>query len=292
MPNARKAERLNDTGRAKQDAGDLAAAEDAYRAAAAAAPDWSVPHYNLGLICKYAGRWQESFEFNRRATGLAPDDRAAWWNLGIAATALAKWSEARRAWAQCGMPDPGGVDPPQYTGAGRAALRLDPDGVGEVVWGRRLDPARARIENVPLPGTVFRFDDVVLNDGALQGERLVDGRKFPVFDVLQRLVPSTMKTFVIELASVDVAAVDALRAIAGRAGGQAENWGESTRILCRECSYGTPHEHDDREGAPAHPHCGLAMPDAATARAVIDEWLSTSDTADLVRWYDADAGPG
>src|SRR5215471_457255 len=205
----RRAERVNEDGRALQDAGDTAGAEAAYRAALALAPEWSVPHYNLGLLCKYAGRWEESFDFNRRATELAPDDQGAWWNLGIAATALGRWADARRAWAQCGVPAPAGEDPPQYP-ARLAAFRLDPAGAGEVVWGRRLDPARARLENIPLPTSGFRFDDVVLNDGAIAGERIVRDRKYPVFNVLQRLEPSPMQTFVIELASVDDAAVEAL----------------------------------------------------------------------------------
>ena len=54
---------------------DAAAAEAAYRAALVLAPQWSVPHYNLGLVCKYAGRWEESFTFNQRATDLAADDQ-------------------------------------------------------------------------------------------------------------------------------------------------------------------------------------------------------------------------
>ena len=269
-----------------RDAGDAAGAEAAYRAALALSPDWSPLHFNLGLVCKYAGRWEASFDFNRRATELDPDDQGAWWNLGIAATALGRWRNARRAWTRCGVPDPGGPDPPQYA-LQRAAFRLDPDGAGEVVWGTRLDPARARIENVPLPTSAFRFDDIVLTDGAIEGERVSNGRTYPVFNVLQRLTPSRMRTFVIELASVDEAAVDALWTIAQRDGGSVEHWGVSTRILCRDCSYGVPHVHDG-EAAPAHPHCGLAVPDAATAQRVIDEWLATCDTADLVRWYDAE----
>jgi len=287
MRNAKKAERLVQEGNDKSDAGDTPGAETAYRAALALAPGWSVPHYNLGLLCKYAGRWEESFDFNRRATELAPDDQGAWWNLGIAATALARWSEARRAWVECGVPDPGGSDPPNY-GLRKTALRLDPDGAGEVVWGVRLDPARARLENIPLPTSAYRFDDIVLTDGAIQGERIVGERKYAVFNVLQRLVPSPMRTFVIELASVDDEAVGALETIARRMGGSAENWGATTHILCRDCSYGVAHSHDDEDAAPAHPHCGLALPDEGSARTAIDEWLASCDSADLVRWYDAD----
>jgi len=284
-PSPVKAARLAAEGQAREDAGDTAGAEAAYRSALALAPDWSVPYFNVGLICKYTGRWEESFDFNRRAAELAPDDMGAWWNLGIAATALGRWRDARRAWQQCGVADPGGSDPPDYR-LGRVALRLDPAGAGEVVWGTRLDPARSRIENIPLPSSDYRFDDIILNDGAIEGERIVDGVKYGVFNVLQRLVPSEMRTFVIELASVDAAAVADLMRIAGDLGGSAENWGESTRILCRECSYGAPHVHDDNAESPAHPHCGLAAPSPAVAKTIIDRWLESSETADLVTWYE------
>jgi hypothetical protein len=89
------------------------------------------------LLFKYQGRWEQSFEFNRRASNLSPDDQAAWWNLGIVATALGRWTEARLSWERCGIADPGGADPPDYK-LGRTAYRLDPDGQGEVVWGSRL----------------------------------------------------------------------------------------------------------------------------------------------------------
>jgi tetratricopeptide (TPR) repeat protein len=277
---------LNERGLALQEAGDIRGAEAAYRAALALAPQWSVPHYNLGLIAKYDGRWQESFDFNRCAAELAPHDQGAWWNMGIAATALGRWADARRAWAACGMPDPGGSDPPQY-GLRGAAFRLDPSGAGEVVWGSRLDPARARIENIPLPPSTFRFDDIVLTDGAIEGQRVVDGVSYPVFNVLQRLVPSAMRTFVIELVAIDQAAIAALREIAADCGGAAENWGTATRILCRECSHGVPHVHEDGNGgAPAHPHCGLTAPTSHAAQAIIDRWLETCDSADLLKWYE------
>jgi hypothetical protein len=279
--------RLVGEGLTLKDAGDTAGAEAAYRSALALAPEWSVPHYNVGLICKYDGRWQESFDFNHRAAQLAPDDMGAWWNMGIAATALGRWREARHAWQQCGVPDPGGSDPPTYA-LHMTALRLDPDGTGEVVWGTRLDPARSRIDNIPLPLSVYRFGDIILNDGAVEGERIVNGVKYPVFNVLQRLVPSEMRTFVIELASVDADAVDELRKIAEDLGGSAENWGASTRILCRECSYGVPHAHDDNDGTGAHPHCGLAAPSRQAAQTIIDRWLESSDTADLVTWNEVE----
>ena len=92
------AEALNQRGNEQSDRGWLPEAEASYRRAAEADPEWSVPWYNLGLLCKNQGRWEESLEYNHRATDLAVEDRDAWWNLGIAATALGRWSEARQAW--------------------------------------------------------------------------------------------------------------------------------------------------------------------------------------------------
>ncbi len=288
MSDLTPAERLVEEGTARNEAGDTAGAEHAYLSAAALDPDWSVPVYNLGLLYKYQGRWEPSLEFNRRASELAPDDQAAWWNRGIAATGLGRWSEARLCWTHCGIEDPGGPDPPDYR-FGRIPLRLDPDGDGEVVWGSRLDPARARLTNIPLPSSRFRWGDIVLHDGAAEGHRIVDNKTYPVFNVLARLVPSSICTFVVELASVDDAAVEALEDIAAEMGGAAENWGTSTRILCRQCSFGVPHEHDTVSGAPAHPHCGLVASSYDLARAILDRWLDTNTTADLVTFYEHSA---
>ena len=243
------AERLVEEGNAFSTAGDPASAERAYRSAAALAPEWSVPLYDLGLLFKYQGRWEESLEFNRRASELAPDDQGAWWNRGIAATALGRWSEARRVWEQCGVKDPGGPDPPDYR-LGRTAVRLDPGGAGEVVWGPRLDPARVRLTNVPLPSSIYRWGDIVLHDGAGDGHRIVDGRKYLVFNVLERLVPSPIQTFIVELASVNDAAVEALSRLAADMGGAAETGGRRRASCAADCSFGVPHEHDAPGGHP------------------------------------------
>jgi len=287
MSDIADAESLNERGRELQAAGDIAGAERAYRAASAAAPEWSIPAYNLGLIFKYEGRWQESLDWNQRAAALGPDDEAAWWNLGIAATALGRWGDARVAWQQCGMADPGGDDPPDYR-FGRVPVRLDPGGDGEVVWASRLDPARARLISIPLPTSPFRWGDVVLNDGAAEGHRTVNGRDVPVFNVLQRLVSSTIRTFVVELATSDRSAVEMLDEIAHDMGGAAEHWGLTTRIMCRECSYGRPHEHVDSGDRPAHDHCGLVAPSREVAQQVLDRWMASCDVADLVTWYEVE----
>lgn len=120
-------------------------------------------HYNIGLIYKYQGRWQESFDHNSRSIALDPDDEASNWNLAIAATALRHWQAARGAWHRLGLPvEPG--DSPIEQDFGLTPVRLNPDGSGEVVWGRRIDPVRVRIESIPLPDSGYRCGDVVLHD--------------------------------------------------------------------------------------------------------------------------------
>ena len=258
-------------------------AEGAFLAASKLAPSWAVPWYELGLLCKYQGRWPESLEYNQRSAELDPSDQAAWWNLGIAATAVGHWPAARRAWKACGITLPEGDDAP-FVDFGLVPVRLEPDAAGEVVWAHRIDPARARIENVPLPTTPFRWRDLVLHDGAHEGYRVLNGREVPVFNVLERLEQSGFGTFVLELGSSDTSSVERLRSIAEELGGAAEDWGTTTNILCRNCSLGVPHAHADEPATPAHPHCGVAARDLDHAEQIIERWLANTPGADLVRW--------
>ena len=280
------AEQLNNVGMQLSAGGDISGAEASYRAAIAAAPEWSAPVYNLGLLYKYQGLWQESLIHNQRAAFLAPDDEASWWNLGIAATALGDWSEARRAWTACGIEVPPGDGPPEFDW-GSTPIRLDPNGQPEVVWARRLDPARASIVSVPLPTSPFHWGDLVLTDGAEEGQRLVDGQVYSVFNVLELIEPSGFRTFVIELATTHPEALAALETCANDQGGAAEDWGSSTSILCADCSLGMPHEHEPETSTPAHPHWGLAARDLNHAKEIITAWLAQTPGADLTEWYEA-----
>jgi tetratricopeptide (TPR) repeat protein len=268
-----KAERLNARGSELVDKGWFAEAEEAYRAAADARPDWSVPWYNLGLMHKYRGDWQASLDANQRASELSPADVDSWWNLGIAATALGRWDVARRAWQGCNISVPPG-DGPIEMDLGPVPIRLTANDAGEVVWSRRIDPARAVLLSIPLPSSGHRWGDVVLHDGAANGHRLLDGHEVPVFDALVCLQPSAFATFIVEL-EADPKALETLEAIADDFGGAAEDWSTSTQILCKACSEGTPgHLHDVDHAAPAHPHCGLAARDEAHAQEILDAWLA------------------
>lgn len=283
-----RARKLNEKGMKLEEAGDSSGAEAAYRTAIDADPQWSAPYYNLGLLFKYQSRWRDSLHFNQRAAAIDEENEAAWWNLGIAATALGDWPEARRAWAACGMSVPAGEGPPTFN-FGTTPVRLDPSGDGEVVWARRIDPARAQVLSVPLPSSAHNTGDIVLTDGAAEGYRQVAGVKYPVFNALALLERSPLRKYIIELTTVADAAIEALGRLALELGGAAEDWGRTTNILCARCSRGLPHEHTNESGVPAHPHCGLAARDDDHAGEIIRLWLQRESRADLVRWYDASA---
>ena len=247
MPNfnePERAEALNDRGNELRERGLIAEAERAYLDAAAADPRWSVPHYNLGLLYKYEGRWRESVVENRAALALDPEDESAWWNLGIAATAVADWTTARAAWNGCGIPVPDG-DGPLDMKLGLVPIRLLGE-QREVVWSRRVDPARAIVMSVPLPQSGHAWGDEVLHDGAANGHRTYRGREVPVFDELQVLRRSGYRTYEVELETGDPEELQLLEETADELDGGAEDWSQSVRHICKQCSEGRPaHEHDE-----------------------------------------------
>jgi tetratricopeptide (TPR) repeat protein len=237
------------------------AALQAYQQVLALDPDRAMTHYNIGLIHKYRGNWQASMDSNLRAVALSPQDESSNWNLAIAATALKKWDVARAAWNRLGIEIEEGTGPIDAD-FGIAPVRLNPDHDAEVVWGRRIDPVRVRIENIPYPSSGYRFGDIVLHDGAAVGYRTSGNREYGVFNVFELFQPSSLGTFELQLhvdhhdKLTDVGnALDA-------AGFIAENWSFSVRILCRACSEGRPHsQHDkDQRDPSSMDHCvfGLA----------------------------------
>lgn len=231
---------------------DADAALALYREALAMDAQRPETHYNMGLIHKYRGEWQSSLDHNRLAVSMSPDDEAALWNLAIAGTALRQWSLVRDTWRQLGIRgiEPG--DTPIELDFGMTPVRLNPETAGEVVWARRIDPVRARIENVPYPESGFRHGDVVLHDGAEVGQRTSGGQTYSVFNVLALFEPSERGTWVAELEAED--GQDAERAAdrISEAGGYAEVWTRNVRVLCRQCSEGIPHEHHQQDEPANH----------------------------------------
>jgi tetratricopeptide (TPR) repeat protein len=241
----RAAKRLHARGLALEKEGKPDDAIEAYLEAIAKDPRRADSHYNIGLIHKYRGEWRQSYAFNHRANQLDPTDEAARWNLAIAATALRDWAMARKMWAAQGIALTG--EGPIEGTFGIAPVRLRPFGDAEVVWARRIDPARARIENIPFPTSGFRYHDVVLNDGAPVGTRMHEGREYAVFNVLALFEQSEFATFEAEIEIGDDADLDALEHALESSGASLEDWSRNVRLLCRQCSEGHPHEQHDRD---------------------------------------------
>lgn len=177
------------------------------------------------------------------------------------------WVRARRAWRGYGLAIDD-ADGPIAENYGMAPVRLPH---GEVVWGDRIDPARVIIRNIPLPDNEYRWGDVVLHDGAPNGERVVNGRTFGVFDVLERWSPSEIPTHQVVASCPSEDDSKALIAHFERHHFAAEDWSANVRRLCRACSVGSPDGHNHSFGTTdTDRDFGLASP-----RGLAEQILST-----------------
>lgn len=270
------ARRYDSQGSKRREAGDPAGAIRLFEKAIREAPQWSVPWYNLGLTHKYAGNWPESYRCNAEAARLSPADEAAIWNMGIAATALGDWPEARRAWGLYGIEIPRG-DGPIELKLGVVPIRINPDTDAEVVWARRIDPARAVLTSIPLPESKHRHGDLVLHDGAPVGYRKRNNQDVPVFNELALLSHSLDGTFEVTITATTIDDLVAFEKACQDLGCATEDW-STMRILCRACSEGTPHEHASPQIEGEH---RFAV--AAIAPALVEEAVTKWTTANAVR---------
>jgi hypothetical protein len=277
-----RADRLHEKAQKLCDSGMNEEALRVYEQALQLDPARSNTLYNMGLIHKYRGNWAESFELNAKAYELAPDDEAARWNWAIAATALRRWEVARRLWADNGINIEGQSGPIEMN-FGLTPIRLNAESDGEVVWGRRIDPVRARIESVPFPESGFRYADIVLHDGAPVGYRMLNDSKRGVFNVLELFEPSAFSTYVV---IINVGSEVQLQSVLGAAvelGVGAEDWTANIAILCKQCSEGTPHEHHDTaletEWKDEH-RIGVATDSERSFEELISKWKKSVQVLD------------
>ena len=255
-------------------------------------PDSFGAWFEAAMHSKARCEWAEAAERNRRAMTLFSDQERqefeganpAAWNLGIAATALADWETARWAWAEYGI---GTIEPgqgPIDQDFGLTPIRVNPDrpslrhqvvpeyGDTEVVWCWRRSPAHAVISSVPLPESGHRFRDVVLHDGEPKGEREFGGRQLAVFDELARLQDSGMPTWQAQVVGAETEDVHLLADLAGPAGLGVDNW-SGIRVMCSDCSHGSPDAHDHASAPTDAAMLGLAGSEAEL-RTCLDTWTA------------------
>lgn len=271
-------------------------------------PDHNGSWYERGLLAKWRKDWPAALEHNRRALDLlAPDQREGEpdaWNLGIAATALRDWATARDAWTAFGirLPESADAGTPIEADFGVAPVRLnaDPRFVGqtlpvidgdtwrtEVVWGRRLCPARIRIESVPSRDSGHRCGDIVLHDGDPVGTRMLGDHEVSVFNEILLWERSPVPTWTVEVMAPDQASIEDLLARFDDADCTAEDWTSNLQILCKACSEGSPgHDHDHATPITGPRTVALsARRDQATA--LLEAWTAaapgrTSTPPDLI----------
>ncbi|MGN6606328.1 MAG: tetratricopeptide repeat protein [Jatrophihabitans sp.] len=273
------------------EAGDFAAEIRVLQSITHDHPDVGWGWFDLGLRMKWTRDWAASREANARALALLDTtaERPEAWNLGIAATALGDWATARRAWSAYGIGLPDGADDQPIDGDfGLTPVRLNPDPRfgepaftldgerfrTEVVWSRRLCPARARIENVPLPESGHRWGDIVLHDGDPVGHRRLGASERPVFNELALLARGPYATLTTVIDAADRVHLDEMQDAFADRGWAVESWTTSTQFLCKACSEGLPDEaHDHAVRRPGETVAlGIAAPPDAV-EPVLDAWL-------------------
>ena len=283
------------------ESGNLREARQLYGRLVELRPEGDAFHFRLGLVHKYLREWPASLAHNLRVLELCGEhDEGASWNAGIAATATGDWPQARRQWIACGIDvDPG--EGPIEENFGPIGLRLNPWSGSETVFARRIDPARARIANVPLPASGHRYGDLVLHDGVQVGERGYFEHKVPVFNELQRLEPSPFATFTAFVSCESGLELEGLPQLAVPGVAMAEDWTVGLRGTCLRCSYGVPHQHHRHAagGDEWNPDrtLGVAAESEQAVRTLLEAWVAESRTgrrfdAVVAREQPAPDGPG
>jgi len=234
--------------------------------------------FDLALVHKFRHEWAEARDANLRCLELRPGDHEATWNLGVAATALREWSTARDCWRGLKIDVGDGEGPPEGD-HGPTPVRLNPgsDGEGEVVWGTRIDPCRARIESVPLPESGHRWGDVVLHDVVPRGERMFQGQALSVFDELERMDPSSAATHVSEVAWSNDDDEAALHTEVWARNLGVEDWSRSVQMICAACSLAEAHAHDGVEAPQVAVHRYALAGDTDQITEALRAWASEGD---------------
>ncbi|SBT37774.1 tetratricopeptide repeat protein [Micromonospora narathiwatensis] len=260
------------------DAEDWAVAGESLERLARRLPDHrraGVWWYDAALAHKFLRNWAKAYELGREAAARAKrgTEDPAFWNLGIAATIMEDWATARDAWQGYGLTIPAG-DGEIVADFGPTPIRLTTgQGGGEVVWAQRLCPTRARVLNVPTPESGRRYGEIVVHDGAPNGEREVDGRTYPVFDELLLFRASELPTTIVEVAADTPEDVRALAVLFDEQGYAAEP-ASGVRVLCACCSEGNVTQDRDHQIAGGQ-QVYLAAP-ADRISALMDGWCAAA----------------
>src|SRR5262249_9805688 len=91
-------------------------------------------------------------------------------------------------------------------------------------WAQRIDPVRARIENIPFAKSGYHFGDLVLHDGAPVGYRMRGDQEVPVFNTLELFQASPYGTYEADVVVGAAPDLEALQELCAKADLAFEDW--------------------------------------------------------------------
>jgi len=216
-------EALYEAARAYEEQGDHYNAIKLYKRVVKDARHWHAPYIRLGHIYKERMEWKPALYYNKKAISLSVEHQDAWWNVGIAATALNKRRLAKSVWAKFNLNK-------SYF-SGPVSIRLAYGQRFEVLWAKRLDPARARVKNIPHPRSGRRYHDTVLLDHRIQGHHSDGLRRLPIYNELGLYKASTFSTFSCLLHNAEKDDILSLQQLCHNAGLGFEVWANAARAM-------------------------------------------------------------
>lgn len=259
------------------------AAERCYRRLVELNPEKCSDHYNLGLLFKTRGRFEEGVAANQTAARLAGEEIECYeWNLGICATGAGNAEVALDVWKRMGQNIeigrfglPEGPYPQckvklaERPLAERTAETDDP-GLEETIWIERLSPCHGIIRSVLYQELGVDYGDVILIDGAPITYHTYGDREIPVFPHLATLVRNNYQLF--DFAGTQEEAgqlADASVDLPGDA--LVYSHTESYRELCSSCWRDPNVDHEHRESLEKHVVTGrIAAPAGFEAAELLD----------------------
>lgn len=197
----------------------------AYKAALATVEDNGWWWFNLGLLHKARGSFDEGLLANEKALELLGPQKPVLWNVAICATALGNGARAAEALkgmgipaevAASGMPVVDGLPPVQVrvasVGPGHGGPSVVPDRTVslELVWVSPLSPVHGVIQSATYRQSDVDFGDLILWDAAPVDVGQRDGQpvpRFPILAVLRRGEELRMRFVALER---EPGAIDAL----------------------------------------------------------------------------------
>jgi hypothetical protein len=245
-------------------------------------PRNSAYHYNLGLLFKTRGKFDEGTTSNQTAASLVDKPVEHYeWNLGICATGARNGAVALDVWKRMGnklemgrfgLPDGSyhqcKVKLAQRPLAERSA-ELDDPGLEETIWIERLSPCHGIIRSVLYHELGVDYGDVILIDGAPITHHTYGETKVPVFPHLATLVRQHYQFY--DFAGTQQQPrqlADASIDLDGDTVVYAHS--ESVQTLCANCWRNPGLDHDHHERMEKHVVTGrvAAAPDVDPAKLV------------------------